>query len=165
MLLVELQNTCKKKLNWKKLERPNICYIFQSWVFPMHNDGLRNGRGRPSLRTSGRTKDRIAANQVSCKQPTTANESITTKQLTPHPRQARRQKAPPRDDKSLKIVSLCGKLLFAHLNLIFFNKRLPLIADPSVSCIFINHLPSGPRIISVYILGKNWLEWLDQMGF
>ena len=105
----------------------------------MHNDGLRNGRGRPSLRTSGRTKDRIAANQVSCKQPTTANESITTKQLTPHPRQARRQKAPPRDDKSLKIVSLCGKLLFAHLNLIFFNKRLPLIADPSVSCIFINH--------------------------
>ena len=78
----------------------------------MHNDGLRNGRGRPSLRTSGRTKDRIAANQVSCKQPTTANESITTKQLTPHPRQARRQKAPPRDDKSLKIVSLCGKLLF-----------------------------------------------------
>ena len=153
------------RLNRKMTERPNICYIFQSWVFPMHNDGLRNGRGRPSLRTSGRTKDRIAANQVSCKQPTTANESITTKQLTPHPRQARRQKAPPRDDKSLKIVSLCGKLLFAHLNLIFFNKRLPLIADPSVSCIFINHLPSGPRIISVYILGKNWLEWLDQMGF
>ena len=29
MLLVEFQNTCKKKLNRKMLERPNICYIFE----------------------------------------------------------------------------------------------------------------------------------------
>ena len=28
LVLVELQNTCKKKLNRKMLERPNICYIF-----------------------------------------------------------------------------------------------------------------------------------------
>ena len=28
MVLVELQNTCKKKLNRKMLEIPNICYIF-----------------------------------------------------------------------------------------------------------------------------------------
>ena len=28
-VLVELQNTCKKKLNRKMLERPNICYIFE----------------------------------------------------------------------------------------------------------------------------------------
>ena len=27
MVLVELQNTCKKKLNRKVLERPNICYF------------------------------------------------------------------------------------------------------------------------------------------
>ena len=30
MVLVELQNTCKKKLNRKMLERPNICYIFEN---------------------------------------------------------------------------------------------------------------------------------------
>ena len=29
LVLVELQNTCKKKLNRKMLERPNICYIFE----------------------------------------------------------------------------------------------------------------------------------------
>ena len=28
LVLVELQNTCKKKLNRKMRERPNICYIF-----------------------------------------------------------------------------------------------------------------------------------------
>ena len=28
LVLVDLQNTCKKKLNRKMLERPNICYIF-----------------------------------------------------------------------------------------------------------------------------------------
>ena len=28
LVLVEFQNTCKKKLNRKMLERPNICYIF-----------------------------------------------------------------------------------------------------------------------------------------
>ena len=28
IVLVELQNTCKKKLNKKTLEQPNICYIF-----------------------------------------------------------------------------------------------------------------------------------------
>ena len=29
MDLVELQNTCKKKLNRKMFERLNICYIFE----------------------------------------------------------------------------------------------------------------------------------------
>ena len=29
MLLVDLQNTCKKKFNRKMLERPNMCYIFE----------------------------------------------------------------------------------------------------------------------------------------
>ena len=29
LVLVELQNTCKKKLNREMLERPNICYIFE----------------------------------------------------------------------------------------------------------------------------------------
>ena len=29
LVLVELQNTCKKKLNGKMLERPNTCYIFE----------------------------------------------------------------------------------------------------------------------------------------
>ena len=29
LVLVDLQNTCKKKLNRKMLERPNICYIFE----------------------------------------------------------------------------------------------------------------------------------------
>ena len=29
LALVELQNTCKKKLNRKMLERSNICYIFE----------------------------------------------------------------------------------------------------------------------------------------
>ena len=29
MVLVELQNICKKKLIRKKLERPNMCYIFE----------------------------------------------------------------------------------------------------------------------------------------
>ena len=29
LVLVELQNTSKKKLNRKMLERPNICYIFE----------------------------------------------------------------------------------------------------------------------------------------
>ena len=29
LVLVELQNTCKKMLNRKMLERPNICYIFE----------------------------------------------------------------------------------------------------------------------------------------
>ena len=28
LVLVDLQNTCKKKLNRKMLEKPNICYIF-----------------------------------------------------------------------------------------------------------------------------------------
>ena len=33
MVLVRLQNTCKKKLNRKMFERPNICYIFEKlWV-------------------------------------------------------------------------------------------------------------------------------------
>ena len=29
LVLAELQNTCKKKLKRKMLERPNICYIFE----------------------------------------------------------------------------------------------------------------------------------------
>ena len=29
LVLVELKNTCKKKLNRKTLEQPNICYIFE----------------------------------------------------------------------------------------------------------------------------------------
>ena len=34
LVLVELQNTCKKKLNRKMLERPNICYIFEKLRVP-----------------------------------------------------------------------------------------------------------------------------------
>ena len=32
LVLVKLRNTCKKEMNRKKLERPNICYIFEKLV-------------------------------------------------------------------------------------------------------------------------------------
>ena len=32
LVLVKLRNTCKKEMNRKKLERPNICYVFEKLV-------------------------------------------------------------------------------------------------------------------------------------
>ena len=38
LALVEFQNTCKKKLNRKMLEKPNICYIFEILMTSKYNN-------------------------------------------------------------------------------------------------------------------------------